>query len=114
MPIDKVGVLIQEGRMQAPGLAQVEAAKADGRWARAHDGAHTSVVPDDLIMALEAAPMATAFFQTINAAHRHAVLWRIQTAVKAETRTRRIAQLVEMLARGETIHAVKPKVKTKD
>jgi uncharacterized protein YdeI (YjbR/CyaY-like superfamily) len=109
--VDKVGMLIQDGRMQAPGLAQVEAAQADGRWVRAYDGARTSVVPDDLIMALEAAPMAKAFFQTINAANRYAVLWRIQTAVKAETRARRIAQLVEMLARGETIHVVKAKAK---
>lgn len=107
--VDKVAALIEEGRMQAPGLAQVEAAKADGRWAKAYDGARTSVVPEDLMAALDAAPEAKAFFSTINAANRYAVLWRIQTAVKAETRARRIAQLVEMLARGETIHIFKPK-----
>lgn len=107
--VDKVAGLIHEGRMQAPGLAQIEAAQADGRWARAYDGARTSVVPQDLIAALEAEPMANAFFATINAANRYAVLWRIQTAVKPETRARRIAQLVEMLARGETIHAAKGK-----
>jgi uncharacterized protein YdeI (YjbR/CyaY-like superfamily) len=112
--IDKVAVLIKEGRMQAPGRAQVEAAKADGRWARAYDGARTSVVPEDLIAALDAAPMAKAFFLTINASNRYAVLWRIQTAVKAETRARRIAQLVEMLARGETVHIFKPKGKAED
>jgi hypothetical protein len=56
------------------------------------------------LAALEAEPRAKAFFATINAANRDAVLWRIHTAVKAETRARRIAQLVEMLARGETIH----------
>ncbi|WP_038202950.1 YdeI/OmpD-associated family protein [Xenophilus azovorans] len=108
--VDKVATLIEAGRMKAPGLAQVEAAKADGRWARAYDGARTSVVPEDLTAALDAAPMAKAFFSTINAANRYAILWRIQTAVKAETRARRIAQLVEMLARGETIHIFKPKV----
>lgn len=70
-----------------------------------------SVVPEDLIAALDAAPMAKAFFSTINAANCYAILWRIQTAVKAETRAKRIAQLVEMLARGETIHIFKPKVK---
>lgn len=112
--VDKVAALIKEGRMQAPGLAQVEAAKTDGRWAQAYDGARTSAIPEDLIAALDAAPMAKAFFSTINAANRYAVLWRIQTAVKAETRARRIAQLVEMLARGETIHSVKSKAKTKD
>ncbi|RZI79463.1 MAG: bacteriocin-protection protein [Rubrivivax sp.] len=111
--VDKVAALIHEGRMQARGLAQVEAAKADGRWARAYDGARTSVVPDDLTAALDAAPVAKAFFSTINAANRYAILWRIQTAVKAETRARRISQLVEMLARGETLHAVKPKPRSK-
>lgn len=111
--VDKVEALIQAGRMQAPGLAQVEAAKADGRWARAYDGARTAVVPDDLIAALDAAPKAKAFFSTINAANRYAILWRIQTAAKAETRAKRIAQLVEMLARGETLHAAKPKPETK-
>jgi uncharacterized protein YdeI (YjbR/CyaY-like superfamily) len=112
--VEKVAALIQQGRMQAPGLAQVEAAKADGRWARAYDGARTSVVPEDLAAALDAAPVAKAFFATINAANRYAVLWRIQTAVKAETRAKRIAQLVEMLARGETVHIFKPKGEAKD
>lgn len=109
--VDKAEALIQQGRMQAPGLAQIEAAKADGRWARAYDGARSSVVPQDLIAALDAAPAAKAFFSTINAANRYAVLWRIQTAVKPETRARRIAQLVEMLGRGETVHIFKPKGK---
>jgi uncharacterized protein YdeI (YjbR/CyaY-like superfamily) len=90
--------------MQAPGHAQIAAAKADGRWARAYDGARTSAVPADLLAALEAEPKAKAFFAMINAANRYAVLWRIQTAGKPETRARRIAQLVEMLARGETVH----------
>lgn len=109
--VDKVAVLIAAGRMQAPGFAQIEAAKADGRWAQAYDGARTSEVPEDLLAALAAEPKAKAFFATINPANRYAVLWRVQTAVKAETRARRIAQLVEMLARGETIHIVKPKAK---
>ena len=98
--------------MQAPGLAQIAAAQADGRWARAYDGARTSTVPEDLLAALEAEPRAKTFFATINAANRYAVLWRIQTAVKAETRARRIAQLVEMLARGETIHLFKPRARS--
>ena len=109
--VAKVAALIEAGRMQAPGYAQIEAAKADGRWARAYQGASKSAVPEDLLAALEAEPMAKAFFATINAANRYAVLWRIQTAVKAETRARRIAQMVEMLARGETIHIFKPKAK---
>jgi uncharacterized protein YdeI (YjbR/CyaY-like superfamily) len=109
--VDKAAALIEAGRMQAPGHAQIEAAKADGRWAQAYDSARTSTVPEDLRAALEAAPKAQAFFATINASNRYAVLWRIQTAVKAETRARRIAQLVEMLARGETIHIFKPRAK---
>lgn len=107
--VEKVAALTAAGRMQPPGLAQVEAAKADGRWAQAYDGARTATVPDDLAAALHANPPAKAFFATLNASNRYAVLWRIQTAVKPETRARRIAQLVDMLARGETVHAVKPK-----
>ncbi len=109
--VEKVAALIAAGRMQAPGLAQVDAAKADGRWARAYDGARTAVVPEDLLAALDAQPPAKAFFATLNASNRYAVLWRIQTAVKPETRARRIAQLVDMLARGEAIHIFKPKAK---
>jgi uncharacterized protein YdeI (YjbR/CyaY-like superfamily) len=70
-------------------------------------------VPQDLLAALEAEPKAKAFFATIKASNRYAVLWRIQTAVKAETRARRIAQLVAMLARGETVHIFKPKDKAR-
>lgn len=109
--VAKVAALIQEGRMQAPGLAQVEAAKIDGRWARAYDGARLSEVPEDLGAALDAAPMAKAFFAGIDATNRYAILWRIQTAVQAQTRAKRIARFVEMLARGETVHGAKPKAK---
>jgi uncharacterized protein YdeI (YjbR/CyaY-like superfamily) len=111
--VEKVEALIQAGRMQAPGLAQVESAKADGRWAQAYSSASMSVVPADLSVAFEDAPKPKKFFSTIDAANRYAILWRIQTAVKPETRARRIAQLVAMLARGETIHEVKPKAKSK-
>jgi len=109
--VQKVAALIDAGRMTAAGLAQIEAAQADGRWAAAYDGARTSAVPDDLLVALAAEPKAQSFFATINAANRYAVLWRIQTAVKPETRAKRIAQLVAMLARGELIHGAQPKPK---
>jgi uncharacterized protein YdeI (YjbR/CyaY-like superfamily) len=102
--VDKVAALIEAGRMQAPGHAQIEAAKADGRWAQAYDGARTATVPEDLQAALDAAPKAKAFFAAVNATNRYAVLWRIQTAVRPETRAKRIEQLVAMLARGETLH----------
>ncbi|MFL6700062.1 MAG: YdeI/OmpD-associated family protein [Vitreoscilla sp.] len=107
--VDKVAALIAAGRMQPAGQAQVDAAKADGRWDKAYDGARTSTVPDDLQAALDANPKARQFFATVNATNRYAVLWRIQTAVKPETRAKRIAMLVEMLARGETVHIFKPK-----
>jgi len=109
--VDKVAALVAAGRMQPPGQAQVDAARADGRWAQAYDGARTSTVPEDLAAALDANPPAKAFFATINASNRYAVLWRVQTAVKPETRARRIALLVEMLARGEVVHIFKPKTK---
>lgn len=70
-----------------------------------------STVPEDLLAALEAEARAKAFFPTPNASNRYALLWRIETAVKAQTRARRIAPLVERLARGETIHIFKPRAK---
>jgi uncharacterized protein YdeI (YjbR/CyaY-like superfamily) len=109
--VDKVAALIEAGRMQPAGQAQIDAAKADGRWEGAYDGARTSTVPDDLQAALDANPKARKFFATVNAGNRYAVLWRVQTAVKPETRAKRIAQLVEMLARGEVVHIFKPKEK---
>ena len=109
--VEKVQGLIEAGRMQAPGQAQIEAARADGRWARAYDSARTSTVPEDLQAALEAEPAAKTFFASINASNRYAILWRIQTAARAETRAMRIAQLVGMLARGETIHLFKPRAR---
>jgi uncharacterized protein YdeI (YjbR/CyaY-like superfamily) len=109
--VDKATALVEAGRMQPAGQAQIDAAKADGRWAQAYDGARTSTVPEDLVAALDANPAAKAFFGTINASNRYAVLWRIQTAVKPQTRAKRIAQLVDMLARGETVHIFKPKPK---
>ena len=112
--VDKVAALIEAGRMQPAGQVQIDAAKADGRWAQAYDSARTSTMPDDLQAALAATPAAKAFFATVNASNRYAVLWRVQTAVKPETRAKRIAQLVEMLARGDVVHIFKPKPKASD
>jgi len=100
----KAEALIQSGRMKPSGLAEVDRAKSDGRWDSAYDGARTSAVPPDLQSALDARPNAHAFFSTLDGANRYAVLWRVQTARTAETRSRRIEVLVEMLARGEKIH----------
>lgn len=100
----KAEALIQAGRMKPGGMAEVDRARSDGRWDSAYDGARTSVVPPDLQRALDARPDAHAFFSTLDGANRYAVLWRVQTAKRAETRSRRIEMLVEMLARGEKIH----------
>ncbi len=96
--------LMAEGRMQAPGLAAVERAKADGRWDAAYAGPASIEVPADLAAALESNPAARTMFENLNGRNRYAVLYRIETAKRAETRSRRIEQFVAMLTRGETIH----------
>jgi uncharacterized protein YdeI (YjbR/CyaY-like superfamily) len=96
--------LTAEGRMHPAGLAEVERAKADGRWDAAYAGSATIQVPDDLAAALDASPDAKAMFETLNSRNRYAVLYRIETAKRAETRARRIEKYVAMLARGETIY----------
>jgi uncharacterized protein YdeI (YjbR/CyaY-like superfamily) len=96
--------LILEGRMQAWGLAAVERAKADGRWDAAYAGPASIEVPTDLAAALDSHPAARTMFQRLNSRNRYAVLYRIETAKRAETRSRRIEQFVAMLARGETIY----------
>ena len=101
---EKAEALIASGRMQPAGLAAVEAARRDGRWDRAYDSPARATVPDDLRAALAAAPEAERHFATLSAANRYAVLHRVQTAARPETRARRIATLVAMLARGESLH----------
>lgn len=101
---DKATALIEAGRMAAPGLVDVDRARADGRWDAAYASQRTAEVPDDLRAALDANPEAAAFFATLDAANRYAVLFRVQTAKKAATRADRIARFVDMLARGEKLH----------
>jgi uncharacterized protein YdeI (YjbR/CyaY-like superfamily) len=96
--------LIAEGRMHASGLAAVESAKADGRWDAAYAGPASIEVPTDLAAALDSSPAALTMFQNLNGRNRYAVLYRIETAKRPETRRRRIEQFVAMLARGETIY----------
>lgn len=97
--------LIAEGRMRPTGLAEVEAAQADGRWQAAYAPASTAQVPADLQSALDANPEASAFFATLTGANRYAVLYRIQNVKRAETRARKIAEFTAMLARNETIYS---------
>jgi uncharacterized protein YdeI (YjbR/CyaY-like superfamily) len=96
--------LIEARRMAPAGLAEVEAAKADGRWDAAYAPASSAEPPPDLLGALAASPEAAAFFATLTGANRYAVIYRVTTAKRPDTRARRIAQFVEMLARGETLH----------
>jgi uncharacterized protein YdeI (YjbR/CyaY-like superfamily) len=102
---EKAQLLIEEGRMRPSGLAEVERAKADGRWAAAYAGQKSITVPDDLQRELDARPQANAFFAGLNSQNRYAILYRLQDAKKPETRARRLAQFVAMLEAGETIYA---------
>lgn len=96
--------LIREGRMAAPGLAEIERAKADGRWDAAYDGPATARVPDDLAAALAANPKAKAMFERLTSQNRYAILHRVEAVKRPETRTRKIAEFVATLARGETVY----------
>ncbi len=94
--------LLAEGRMDPAGIAEIERAQADGRHQDAYAGSATIEVPADLGAALEASPKALAMFQKLNRQNRYTILYRVTTAKREETRARRIAQFVDMLARGET------------
>jgi uncharacterized protein YdeI (YjbR/CyaY-like superfamily) len=96
--------LLALGRLRPAGLAQVLAAKADGRWEKAYAPASAIEIPDDLRAALDANSKAQAFFATLTGVNRYAVLYRIGAVKKAETRARKIEEFVAMLERGETIH----------
>jgi uncharacterized protein YdeI (YjbR/CyaY-like superfamily) len=96
--------LLEEGRMRPRGLAEVERAKADGRWDAAYDSPRTMAVPEDLQAALDADPKAAEAFAGLSGTNRYAILFRVHDAKRAETRERRIRQFVEMLARGETLY----------
>jgi uncharacterized protein YdeI (YjbR/CyaY-like superfamily) len=100
---DHVARLIDEGKMRPGGFAEIERAKADGRWDAAYRQ-KDAPVPDDLRAALDANPAASAKFDTLNAQNRFAILFRIQSVKRADTRERKIAGFVEMLARGDTIY----------
>ncbi|GAA5181001.1 YdeI/OmpD-associated family protein [Rugosimonospora acidiphila] len=99
--------LIDAGRMRPAGLAQIELAKADGRWEAAYAGPATAEVPEDLAAALAASPRAQAMFDILTSQNRYSVLHRVEAAKRADTRARRIAQFVDALAQGQTVHPQK-------
>lgn len=100
--VEYVGRLTAEGRMQPRGLAEVARAQADGRWAAAYAGPAGMEVPPELVEALAVEPKAQAMWDILTSQNRYAVLHRVTTAVRPETRSRRIGQYVAMLGRGET------------
>ncbi|MDQ3864126.1 MAG: YdeI/OmpD-associated family protein [Actinomycetota bacterium] len=93
--------LIERGVMKAAGLREVERAKADGRWDAAYDSPSTAKVPEDLLRELEKNKRARKFFSELDGRNRYAILYRIQDAKRPETRARRIAKYVAMLAEQE-------------
>jgi uncharacterized protein YdeI (YjbR/CyaY-like superfamily) len=99
--------LIAEDRMRPAGHAEVQRAKADGRWEAAYAGPASMEVPADLAEALAAEPKAQAMFEGLNSQNRYAILYRIATAKRADTRARKIEQFVAMLSRGETVRPQK-------
>jgi uncharacterized protein YdeI (YjbR/CyaY-like superfamily) len=101
---EKAAALIKAGRMRLAGQQQVARAKQDGRWDAAYDSPANAAVPADFAAALDRNARAQAFFHTLDRANRYAILWRIQTVKKAETRARRILQFVEMLEKHEKVH----------
>jgi uncharacterized protein YdeI (YjbR/CyaY-like superfamily) len=101
---EKAEALIATEAMRPAGLAEVEAAKADGRWNAAYAGQRTAEVPADLRRELDGNEAAAAFFTTLDSANRYAILYRLQEAKKPETRERRLRKFVGMLERGEKIH----------
>jgi uncharacterized protein YdeI (YjbR/CyaY-like superfamily) len=101
--VENVARLIAEGRMTEHGLAHVEAAKADGRWARAYGGRRDTAIPDDLMAAIEADPAARATFATLNALNRFALAFRVNNMKTEAGRKKKIAAFVETLRRGESV-----------
>jgi uncharacterized protein YdeI (YjbR/CyaY-like superfamily) len=102
--VDRATALIERGEMQPAGLREVERAKTDGRWEAAYASPRAATVPDDLQRELDRNPAAREFFAGLNATNRYAILHRIEEAKRPETRARRIAKFVAMLAAGEKLH----------
>jgi uncharacterized protein YdeI (YjbR/CyaY-like superfamily) len=101
---EKAEALIASGAMRPAGLAEVEAAKTDGRWDAAYAGQRTAKVPEDLQRELDRNDAAREFFATLDSANRYAILYRLDDAKRAETRERRLRKFIGMLERGEKIH----------
>jgi uncharacterized protein YdeI (YjbR/CyaY-like superfamily) len=101
---EKAEALIAAERMRPAGLAEVEAAKGDGRWEAAYAGQRSATAPADLQRELDASPAAAEFFASLDSANRYAVIYRLNEAKKPETRARRLRKFLAMLERGEKVH----------
>jgi uncharacterized protein YdeI (YjbR/CyaY-like superfamily) len=101
---EKAQALIASGKMKSAGLAAVDAARKSGTWDAAYDSPKSARIPEDFEAALGASRKASDFFGCLDGANRYAILFRIQTPKKAETRARKIAEFIQMLERGERIH----------
>lgn len=101
---EKAESLIKAGRMRPAGLAEVEAARADGRWEAAYEGQRSAEVPADLQRELDGNPAAAEFFAGLDSANRYSIIYRLDDAKRPETRERRLRKFVAMLERGEKIH----------
>jgi len=102
--IEKIAALTAAGRMKASGLAQVEAAKLDGRWEQAYDAPSAMTTPADFQALLDAHPTAKQNFENLNHTNTYAILWQIQTAKRPETREIRMKKLLAMLQKGDKPH----------
>ena len=96
--------LIQEGQMTPAGLKEVEAAKADGRWAAAYDSPANATVPPEFVKELARNPKAKQFYATLNRTNLYSIAYRLQTAKRPETKIKRMKLIIDMLARGEKFH----------
>jgi len=102
--VERAERLIAEGKMKPAGLAQVEAAKADGRWEKAYAGQATAEIPEDFKVALAKNKKAAAFFETLSKSNKYSFIWRLHHVKRPETRAANIEKYVEMLAEGQKFH----------
>jgi uncharacterized protein YdeI (YjbR/CyaY-like superfamily) len=101
---EKALALIESGKMKSAGLQEIERAKKNGCWDSAYASPSSATMMPELEIALAKSPRAKAFFETLSRANRYAILWRVQTAKKAETREKRVRSFIERLEKGETFH----------
>lgn len=100
----KAEALIAAGKVRPAGMAEIDAAKADGRWEAAYEGQRSAEVPADLQRELDASPAAAEFFAGLDSQNRYSIIYRLGEAKKPETRERRLRKFLAMLERGEKIH----------